>query len=119
LPEHLVVGGVGLDHLGQPVRPVLHDPRVGVDADTAEAAVKSAVTTGACPPPARAAGSIINPVAMAIAPRKASGTIRAGYRQRERTTYCEASVSPREQGARMQLTKVTVFASLRGRAALS
>jgi len=55
---------------------------------TALVAVNSAVTNGAWPGSARDTGSIIKTVPMAIAPRNANGTIRAGYchDERPRTT---------------------------------
>jgi hypothetical protein len=56
---------------------------------TADAAVNSAVTNGACPGWARVAGSIISAVPIAMAPRKANGRIRAGYchTDRPRTSW--------------------------------
>ena len=51
---------------------------------TEEVAVNRAVMNGAFPGSARAAGSIISRVPTTIAPRKAKGTMRAGYRHSER-----------------------------------
>jgi hypothetical protein len=85
-------------------------------------AVNNAVTNGACPGSARAAGSIISAVPMKIAPRKAIGTIRAGYCHGERPRTApprfdlECFIN-RQKGCVMQRDLAMVLAPARGHAA--